>query len=70
MIDLNEKLKEETRQREKAKEAKASIEKEVTTLFEQAETARIDAIVEYKASRPFIDACTVYYGKGFNNCLK
>ena len=70
MIDLNEKLKEETRQREKAEEAKASVEKELTALFEQAETARINAIVEYKASQPFIDACTVYYGEGFNNCLK
>lgn len=68
--DLNEKLKEETHQREKAEEAKASMEKELMAHFKQVEMARTDAIVEYKASQPFNDACTIYYGEGFNNCLK
>ena len=68
--DLNEKLKEETHQREKAEEAKASMEKELMAHFKQVEMARTDAIVEYKASQPFNDVCTVYYGEGFDNCLK
>ena len=25
---------------------------------------------EFKASQPFIDSCTVYYGHRFENCLK
>ena len=36
----------------------------------QVEMARADAIVEFKASQPFIDACAVYYGDGFKDCLK
>lgn len=32
--------------------------------------AKVDAIREFKASQPFIDACTVYYGDRFDGCLK
>ena len=39
-------------------------------LCEQVETARANAITEFKASQPFIDACAIYYGVGFENCLK
>ena len=46
------------------------MEKELTALCEQVETAKADAITEFKASQPFIDACTVYYGDGFEDCLK
>jgi len=34
------------------------------------ETARIDAVNEYKASQPFIDFYGGYYGEGFEDCLK
>ena len=34
------------------------------------ETARADAVKEFKASQPFIDSYSVYYGDGFENCLK
>lgn len=67
---MKEKLKEEACLREKAEDKKASVEKELTTLFKQLEVARTDAIMEYKASQPFIDACTVYYGDGFDVYLK
>ena len=46
------------------------MEKELTALCEQVETAKADAITEFKASQPFIDACAVYYGDGFEDCLK
>ena len=36
----------------------------------QVEMAKADAIAEFKASQPFIDACVVYYGDGFEDCLK
>lgn len=32
--------------------------------------ARVDGITEFKASQPFIDACAVCYGDGFEDCLK
>ena len=32
--------------------------------------ARADAIAKFKASQPFIDSCAVYYGDGFEDCLK
>ena len=34
------------------------------------ETARADVVKEFKASQPFIDSCSVYYGDGFEDCLK
>ena len=67
---MNEKLKEETRQQEKEQEAKATLEKKLTALCGQVEMVRADAVIKFKASRPFIDACVVYYGDMFENCLK
>ena len=32
--------------------------------------ARANTIIEFKASQSFIDACVVYYGDGFEDCLK
>lgn len=32
--------------------------------------SRADAIAEFKASQPFINACAVYYGDRFENFLK
>ena len=31
---------------------------------------RADAVIEFKASQSFIDSCAVYYGDGFEDCLK
>ena len=67
---MNEKLKEETRQQEKEQEAKASLEKELTALLEQVETAKADAVTKFKALHPFIDSCAVYYGDRFEDCVK
>ena len=38
------------------------VEKELTTLLEQVETAWADDVKEFKASQPFIDSCAIYYG--------
>ena len=70
MTELNEKLKEETCQQEKEQEAKATLEKELTALLGQVERTRANAVTEFKASQPFIDSYTVYYGDGFEDCLK
>ena len=45
---MNEKLKEETRQRENEQEAKVTLEKELMALYKQVETARADVV---KSSR-------------------
>ena len=67
---LNEKLKKETSEREKAQEAKANLEKELMALCGQVEIAKADVVTKFKASQPFIDTCVVYYGDGFKDCLK
>ena len=67
---VTETLKQESILREKAKEAKANLEVELTTIYVLVEMARVNTIAEFKASQPFIDACVVYYGDGFKDCLK
>ena len=52
VTELTEMLIEETRQREEEQEAKATLEKELTALLRQVETARADAVTEFKASQP------------------
>lgn len=69
VTEMKEKLREEANQREK-EEAKETVEKELTTLLGQVEMARADVVNEFKASQPFIDSCAVYYGDGFEDCLK
>lgn len=32
--------------------------------------AKADAIAKFRVSQHFFDACGVYYGDGFNDCLK
>ena len=68
--ELREKLEEKGRQKKKEQEAKATVEKKLTTLLRQVETARVDAMKEFKDSQPFIDSCAVYYADGFKDCLK
>ena len=46
------------------------MEAELIAICGQVETARADAITEFKASHLFIDACVVYYGDEFKDCLK
>ena len=67
---LTEKLKEEARLREKVQEEKMNLEAELMANCGQVEMARVDAITKFKASQPFLDACVVYYGGGFEDCLK
>ena len=42
----------------------------MTTLLGQVETAKADAVAEFKASQSFKDSCADYYGDGFEDCLK
>ena len=67
--ELREKLEKKGCQKKK-QEAKAMVEKELTTLLGQVEMARADVVKEFKASLSFIDSCTIYYGDGFEDCLK
>ena len=47
-----------------------NLEKELTALCVQVEMAKVNTIAEFKTSQPFIDACIVYYGDRFEDCLK
>ena len=54
--ELKEKLEEEGRQRKKDQEAKETAEKELTAILGQVETAKADAVKEFKDSLAFIDS--------------
>ena len=68
--ELKKKLEEEGRQKKKEQDAKETAEKELATLLGQVETAKSDAMKEFRASQTFIDSYAEYYGDGFEDCLK
>ena len=70
MKELRKKLEEEGSQKKKEQEAEVAIEKKLTAFLGQVETARVDAMKEFKASQPFIYSCAIYYGDEFEDCLK
>ena len=47
-----------------------TVEKELAAFLRQVEMARVDIVKEFKASQPFIDSYAIYYGDGFEDCLK
>ena len=59
-----------SQKKKKEQEAKETIEKKLTALLGWVETAKADAMKEFKASQPFIDSCAIYYSDGFEDCLK
>ena len=63
-------LAEETRRFEEAEKAKTNLATELAFLREQMEKAKVDAMVKFRASQSFINACAVYYADRFENCLK
>ena len=63
-------LAKETCRLEEAEKAKANLATELASLREQIERAKVDAVADFKASQPFIDACVIYYDDGFEDCLK
>ena len=42
----------------------------MTALLSQVETARADAVTEFKTIQSFINSYVGYYGDGFEDCLK
>lgn len=67
---ITTKLKEESHLREEAEKVKTNLTTELTALREQTEKAKADAFPEFRLSQPFFDACGVYYGNRFDDCLK
>ena len=67
---MREKLEEEGHQKKKEQEAKETTEKELAALLSQVETAKADAVKEFRASQTFVDSCADYYGDEFEDCLK
>ena len=46
------------------------LKEEVTDLGQRVQTARADAVQDFKATQSFINSCVEYYGTGFDDCLK
>ena len=67
---MKEQLEEEGRQKKKEQEAKETAKKELATLLGQVETAKADAVKEFRASQSFVDSCVENYGDEFEDCLK
>ena len=60
-------MEEEGHQKKKEQEVKATVEKELTALLGQVETAKANAMKEFNTSQPFIDSCAIYYGDRFED---
>ena len=63
-------LTEETHRLEEAEKAKTNLATKLAALHEQMEKARADVMAKFRISQPFFNACGVYYGNGFEDCLK
>ena len=61
---------EETHRLVEAEKAKTNLATELAALYEQMEKARANAVVEFRISQPIFDACGIYNGDGFEDCLK
>lgn len=70
LTDTLAKLKEETRLKEEAKKVRTNLTTELSTLREQMDKAKTDAVMEFPISQPFFDVCGAYYSDGFDDCLK
>lgn len=64
------KLKKETCLQEDAEKVKSNLTIELTALCEQMDKAKADIVEEFHVSQPFFDACGIYYGGKFDDCLK
>ena len=58
MKELKEKLKKKGHQKKKEQEAKKMAEKELAAFLGQVETAKADAVKEFRASQIFNDSCS------------
>ena len=63
-------LVEETHRLEEVEKVKTNLATELVALCEQVERARANTVVEFQISQPFFNACGIYYGEGFEDCLK
>ena len=63
-------LTEKTCWLEEMEKAKTNLATELAALHEQMEKAKADIVAEFRIFQPFFDACGVYYGDGFEDCLK
>ena len=70
LMAVTEKMKEESRLRKEAQKVKAGMVPELSTLCKQMEKTKADVVAEFRASQSFINACAVYYGDKFEDCLK
>lgn len=56
--------------REEAEKARTNLTMELAALREQMDKSKADVVVEFRVSQPFFDVCGMFYGDGFDDCLK
>ena len=63
-------LEKETRRREELEKMTTNLTIELAALQEQIKKAKVDIVAVFRTSQPYFDECGVYYGDGFDDCLK
>ena len=63
-------LKKETRRHEEVEKMNTNLTMELAALCKQMDKAKADAVAAFQISQPFFDECNVFYGEGFDDCLK
>nr|POE99120.1 hypothetical protein CFP56_58023 [Quercus suber] len=63
-------LKEETYLREEVEKMNTNLTTKVVALHKQMDKAKADAMAAFQILQPFFDDCDVFYGEGFDDCLK
>lgn len=63
-------LEEEICRGKEAEKEKTNLTTKLTALREHMVKAKADIVAEYLVSQPFFNACDIYYGDGFDHCLK
>lgn len=63
-------LKKETRHRKEVEKMNTNLTTELAAFCKQMDKAKVDIVVAFRISYPFFDECNVFYGDGFDDCLK
>ena len=63
-------LEKETRSCEELEKMTTNLTIELAALREQIKKAKVDVVAAFRTSQPYFDECGIYYGNGFDDCLK
>ena len=63
-------LEKETHHCEELEKMTTNLMIELAGLREQIKKAKVDVVAAFRTSQPYFDECGIYYGDGFDDCLK